>query len=122
MRLRPASCRTYLIITRRGAEAALMLYSEEDRARRFFEEVDARGFEPLPERDGRLRELRAAVLPLFIRCPTPNQRRFLAGILNTSFYMTVLTIDPEAEQLVQEQLKGHRIYLDWTIRTIRSHA
>jgi hypothetical protein len=61
-----------------------MLYPEEDRARQFFEEVDARGFESLPEREGRLRELRAAVLLLFIRCPTPDQRRFLAGLLNTS--------------------------------------
>jgi predicted nucleic acid-binding protein len=100
------------IITRHGAEAALMLYPEDDRARRFFEEVDSRGFELLPERESGVRSLREQALPLFIRSPTPDQRRFLAGLLNTSFYMTVLTIDVDAKQLVQAQMEGHRIYVD----------
>ncbi|MGI8921269.1 MAG: hypothetical protein ACR2HD_06290 [Solirubrobacteraceae bacterium] len=100
------------IIIRHGAEAAMMLYPEEDRARGFFEQVDARGFEQLPERDEALCALREQALPLLIRHPTPDQRRFLAGLLNTSFYMCVLTIDPDAKQLVQEQMKGGRMYLD----------
>jgi hypothetical protein len=102
----------YLIIARHGAEAAMMLYPEEDRARRFFDAVDAEGFDRLPEREGVLSSLRATALPLFIRTPSPDQRRFLASLLNTSFYMTVLTIDPGAKQLVHAQLEGHRIYLD----------
>jgi hypothetical protein len=102
----------HLIITRHGAEAAMMLYPEEERARRFFDELNARGFESLPQRDGTLAALREQALPLFIRHPTPAQREFLANLLNTSFYMTVLTIDPAARQLVQEQVKGHTIYLD----------
>jgi len=101
-----------LIISRHGAEAALMLYPEDERARRFFDEVDSHGFDLLPDREEGLKKLRAEALPLFIRSPTPDQRRFLAGLLNTSFYMTVLTIDPEAKQLIQAQMEGHRIYLD----------
>jgi hypothetical protein len=100
------------IITRHGAEAALMLYPEDERARRFFDTVGAEGFDRLPDREGDLGRIRHEVLPLFIRSPTPDQRRFLASLLNTSFYMTVLTIDPEARQLVRAQLAGHRIYLD----------
>lgn len=103
----------HLIISRHGAEAALMLYPEDERARRFFDEVDKHGFfDALPERDRALREIRAKVLPLFIRQPSPDQRRFLAGLLNTSFYMTVLTVDPIADQLVKAQMQGHRIYVD----------
>ncbi len=102
----------HLIITWHGADAALMLYPEDDRARRFFDDVDARGFDSLPERETALHQLRAEALPLFIRSPTPDQRRFLGLLLNTSFYMTVLTIDPAAGQLVQTQMNGHRIYLD----------
>lgn len=100
------------IIARHGAEAAMMLYPEEERAHRFFDAVDAEGFSRLPEREGELESVRTTALPLFIRAPTPDQRRFLASLLNTSFYMTVLTIDPGAEQLVQAHLQGHRIYLD----------
>ncbi len=100
------------IIVRHGAEAALMLYPEDERAHEFFEAVDARGFERLPDRDPELAAARTEALPLFIRHPTPDQRRFLAGLLNTSFYMTVLTIDPDAKELVQQQMTGRRIYLD----------
>ena len=101
----------HMIILRHGAEAAMMLYPEEERARRFFETVDAEDFD-LPDHDQSLNEVRTEVLPLFIRCPTPDQRRYLGGLLNTSFYMTVLTIDPDAEHLVRAQMQGHRIYLD----------
>ena len=101
-----------LIIAWHGADAALMLYPEDERARRLFDDIDARGFEELPEREPALHALRIEVLPLFIRAPSAEQRRFLARLLNTSFYMTVLTIDPAAEQLVRAQMSGHRVYLD----------
>lgn len=102
----------HLIITRHGAEAALMLYPEEERAREFFDAVDAQGFNALLQRDAGLTTAREEALPLFVRQPTPEQRAFLAGLLNTTFYMTVLTIDPGARQLVEEQLRGHVVYLD----------
>lgn len=102
----------HLIITRHGAEAALMLYPEEERARSFFGHLDSRGFADLPGREEELNAVRQEVLPLFIRQAIPDQRRFLAGLLNTSFYMTVLTIDPGARELAQAQLNGHRLYLD----------
>ena len=100
------------LIALHGAEAALILYPEDERAQRFFEEVDARGFDWLPAREEDLKSVRIEALTLFIRSPTPDQRRFLAGLLNTSFYMTVLTIDPGASNLIKAQLSGHRIYLD----------
>jgi predicted nucleic acid-binding protein len=102
----------HLIIGRHGADAAMMLYPEDHRARRFFDDVQAHGFDPLPDRPDGLRGLRERALPLFIRAPSPDQRRFLASLLNISFYMNVLTIDPQAKKLVQEQMTGHRIYLD----------
>ena len=100
------------IIARHGAEAAMMLYPEQERARRFFDAVDGRAFESLPERADELAALRERALPTFIRASTPDQRQHLANLLNTGFYMTVLTIDPAARELVQEQLRGRRIYLD----------
>jgi hypothetical protein len=89
-----------------------MLYPEDDRARRFFDDVEAHGFDSLAERSERLVSLREEMLPRFIWRPSAEQRQFLASLLNISFYMTVLTIDPTAKKLVTEQLTGHRIYLD----------
>jgi hypothetical protein len=102
----------HLIITRHGADAAMMLYPEDQRSRKFFDDVAKRGFESLPRRSVGLAELRERALPLFIREPTPDQRRFLASLLNVSFYMTVLTIDPTAKKLVVEKMEGARLYLD----------
>ena len=102
----------HLIIGRHGTDAALMLYPEDGRARSFFDDVEARGFDSLPERSERLMALREQALSSFIRRPTPEQRRFLASLLNIGFYMTVLTIDPTAKKLVSEQFTGHRMYLD----------
>jgi hypothetical protein len=95
----------------------MMLYPEQERAKRFFDALDAHGFEQLLERDADLCALREEALPLFVRCATPDQRQFLAGLLNTSFYMSVLTIDPEAKHLVQVQMNGHHIYLDTNFST-----
>ena len=102
----------HLVIGRHGVDAALMLYPEDERARRFFDDVEAHGFDSLPKRSERFMALREQVLPRFIRAPSAEQRRFLASLLNISFYMTVLTIDPTAKKLVAEQLTGHRMYLD----------
>jgi hypothetical protein len=102
----------HLIIARHGADAALMLYPEDERSRKFLDTVAKRGFDALPRRAKALAELRERALPLFIREPTPDQRRFLASLLNVSFYMTVLTIDPTAKKLVVEKLEGARLYLD----------
>ena len=102
----------HLIITRHGADAAMMLYPEDERSRKFFDAVAEHGFDALPDRAQSLRDLREQALPLFIREPSPDQRLFLASLLNVSFYMTVLTIDPMAKKLVMEQMDGHRLYLD----------
>jgi hypothetical protein len=102
----------HLIIARHGADAALMLYPEDKRSPKFLDGVTKRGFDALPRRSKDLTELRERALPLFIREPTPDQRQFLASLLNVSFYMTVLTIDPTAKKLVVEKLEGARLYLD----------
>jgi predicted nucleic acid-binding protein len=100
------------IITRHGAEAALMLYPEEPRAHRLFDEIDALGTGFLPAREGCAGEVRDEALRLFVRKPGPAQRQFLANRLNTAFYLTVLTLDPAARKLAQESLEGRRLYLD----------
>lgn len=100
------------IITRHGAEAALMLYPEEPRAHRLFDEIDALGTGFLPAREGCAGEVRDEALRLFVRKAGPAQRQFLANRLNTAFYLTVLTLDPAARKLAQESGEGRRLYLD----------
>ncbi len=98
-----------------GAEAALILYPEEERAARFFTEVEELGFDFLPRREPSLREVRASALCRFIRNPTAAQRAFLANLMTTAYMMAVFTLDPEAQRLVQAITRGQRIYLDTNV-------
>jgi hypothetical protein len=95
-----------------GAEAALILYPEEERASRFFAEVEELGFDFLPRREASLRAVRASALYRFIRDPSSAQRAFLANLMTTAYMMAVFTLDPEAQRLVQAITRGQRIYLD----------
>lgn len=97
------------IVVHHGVEAALLLYPEEVRAAKLFDKIDQ---EPLPERRNRLGNIREEVLRTFVRQATPAQRTFLANRLNTAFYLTVLTLDPQARVLAQMRADGRRIYLD----------
>lgn len=106
--------RTWLgvVVARHGVEAALILYPEEPRAQKLFSELEQLGLGFLPRRTGSADVLRDRAFQLFVRQPTEAQRQYLANLLNTSFYLTVLTLDPEGSRLIQQQVKGHRLYLD----------
>ncbi|MEK6327301.1 MAG: hypothetical protein AABM66_07225 [Actinomycetota bacterium] len=106
--------RTWLnqVIARHGVESALVLYPENPRTQQLFDAIEKMGLSFLPSRGGRVDDIRDWAFQMFVREPTPAQRTYLAGLLNTAFYITVLTTDPEASRLVQERVAGHRVYLD----------
>jgi hypothetical protein len=103
------------IVARHGAEAALLLYPDAVRTRRLFENIDQLGTRFLPERSPAVSAVRDDALRDFVRQPTADQRTYLAGRLNTAFYLTVLTLDPAATKLTQENARGSRLYLDTNV-------
>lgn len=103
------------IVARHGAEAALMLYPDEPRAHQLFDEIEKFGTSFLPERRAEVMAVRERALKQFVRQPTSEQEKFLANRLNTGFYLTVLTLDPAARQLVEERAKNVYIYLDTNV-------
>ena len=100
------------VIVRHGVEAAYLLYPEEERADALFKEIEDEGTHFLPARSTRILDMRDDALQRFIRDATHPQRRFLANRMNTAFYLTVLTLDPDAKALAQQSVQGRRIYLD----------
>jgi hypothetical protein len=103
------------IISHYGAEAALILYPEEERAARFFLDVEQLGFDFLPRRDPSILEARAQALYRFIREPTRAQRTYIANLMTTAYLVAVFTLDPAAERLVRAVTRGQRVYLDTNI-------
>lgn len=100
------------LIGRHGIESALILYPEMPRAQQLFAEIDSEGSDFLPRRTGRVGEIREQALYLFVRQPTEAQRTLLATLLNTAYFVTILSLDPSAAALVQKLTRGQRIYLD----------
>jgi predicted nucleic acid-binding protein len=103
------------IIVRHGVEAALVLYPQHPRAERVLEQIETLTCSVLPARDPMLAEIREAALRRFVRQPSPAQRSYLANRLNTAYFLTVLTLDPAASKLMQDNVKGHRVYLDTNV-------
>jgi predicted nucleic acid-binding protein len=103
------------VISRHGVEAALILYPENPRARSLYEAVESEGLDFLPARSGRLRRVREQAIQQFVQQPTGEQRAYLSNLLNVSYFLTVLSLDPSASQLVQQHVRGHRVYLDTNV-------
>ncbi len=103
------------VISRHGVEAALILYPENPRAQELQSEIEAEGFDFLPRRSRTIRGIRGQALQMFAQQPTAEQRLYLASLLNVSYFLTVLSLDPSATELVQAHVQGHRIYLDTNI-------
>jgi hypothetical protein len=100
------------VLHRHGAEAALLLYPEDPGARELYQALEDEGLDFLEPTDSEVEEIRPAALSHFIRRPSESQRLYLGQSLNTTYFWTVLTIDPDAAELVKDIAKGQRVYLD----------
>ena len=100
------------VLRRHGAEASMLLYPDADEAQHLYAELEQEGFDFLPTIAPELREVRDFGLSDFIRNPTESQRLFLGQNLNTAYFLTVLSIDPEGARLVSEIAAGQVVYLD----------
>jgi flagellar biosynthesis GTPase FlhF len=100
------------VILRHGAEASLLLYSGDQRAKQLLDSLAKSDLEFLPECSPALSTVRAEAFRMFVREPTEAQLGFLSRLLNTGFYRTVLSLDPRARHLAQAEASQTTLYLD----------
>lgn len=100
------------VLRRHGVEATMLLYPEDTRTSELYEALESDGFDFLPAVPPWMTEIRSAAFSQFIRNPSEEQRLFLGECLNTSYFLTLLSIDPEAAELVREVASGQWVYLD----------
>lgn len=104
------------VISRHGVEAALILYPENPRAHELYRSLEGLGLSFLRrDRSAAVGRIRERAIQLFVQQPTPEQRTYLSNLLNVSYFLTVLSLDPSASRLVQDRVQGHRIYLDTNV-------
>jgi hypothetical protein len=100
------------VLRRHGAESALLLYPNEDRAAELFAQLEEEGFDFLPHAPRHIEVVRDNAFSGLLREPTENQKRYLNRMLNAAYFLTILSIDPDAAMLVRETASGQKVYLD----------
>jgi predicted nucleic acid-binding protein len=100
------------VIARHGAEAGLLLYPNHSRRDALGQAIASANLSFLPDCGDRLKAIRPAAFWMLVRQPTAAQREFLGRLLNTGFYLTVLSLDPKASHLVKAEAKNTTLYLD----------
>lgn len=100
------------VLRRHGAEATALLYPDDPESESRFAELEAAGFGYLDGADAAVEAVQEAALSHFIRHPSEVQKQFLGQNLNTAYFMSVLSIDPEAAALVRQIAGGQWVYLD----------
>lgn len=100
------------VIARHGAEASLLLYPAHARRNALSEAIAGTNLNFLPDCGKNLKAIRPAAFWMLVRQPTAAQREFLGRLLNTGFYLTVLSLDPRASHLVKAEAKNTTLYLD----------
>jgi hypothetical protein len=100
------------VLRRHGIEATLLLYPEAEEAQGIYASIEAEGFGFLTSTPPKLQDIRDASLSEFIRHPTEAQRAYLAQNLNTAYFLSVLSIDPDGARLLAEIAAGQRVYFD----------
>lgn len=102
------------VVATHGAEAGLLLYPTHPRAASLVEAISKINLSFLPQCDPVLEPHRVAAFRLLVRSPTDAQSEYLGRLLNTGFYLTVLTLDPRAKELAQSEASKVTLYLDTT--------
>jgi hypothetical protein len=100
------------VIARHGAEASLLLYPGHERRDGLDKAIAASDLRFLPDCRPKVNDIRPAAFWMFVRQPTAAQREFLGRLLNTGFYLTVLSLDPRASRLVKAEARRTTLYLD----------
>jgi hypothetical protein len=100
------------VIALHGAEAGLLLYPAHPRAAKLEQAIRGLDLGFLPECDAKLKPHRRDAFRMLVRDPTAAQREFLGRLLNTGFYLTVMTLDPRARQLAEAEMSKVTLYLD----------
>jgi hypothetical protein len=103
------------IVLDQGVAAAVMLYREREQFKQRVEEIEAFGFEHLPERDPSIMMVRAPALRAFFDEMTDSQRAYIDHMASTSYLMSIFSLDSTALPKIKKLATGQRLYIDTNV-------
>ncbi len=100
------------VVQQHGAEASLLVYPDDPAAQAILESPDAKAQALAHFVSPDESERAEWALSMFMREATDSQRAYLSETLNTAYFVSALTLDPEGARLIQAITSGQRVYLD----------
>jgi hypothetical protein len=102
----------HAVVQQHGAEPALLVYPDDPAAQAVLASPDAKA-QALSPCESQEESARAEwALSMFMREASEAQRAYLSEALNSAYFVTALTLDPEGARLIQAITSGQRVYLD----------
>lgn len=103
----------YRLVSCNSAESVLLYYSRETELDETVDQLTAGSLnQVLTDRPEPLQSIRAEVLPGFFRTTDEDRKVFLDGLLQSTFILHMIQLDPTCSALVQAEIIGGSIYLD----------
>lgn len=100
------------MVMQHGAEAALLMFPEDPAVDALLAAPDAKAQALSGLSPAEFCDLAEWALSSFMRNSNDSQRAYLSEMLNTAYFVSSLTIDPECGRLIKEIAAGQRVYLD----------
>lgn len=103
----------YRIVSYSSVESVLLYHSGQKGIDSLASDLAADSIdEALPERSERLRDIRAEILPGFFRAHDPSRKSFIDGLLQSTFILHMIQLDPKCSAMVRAEIVGGTLYLD----------
>lgn len=100
----------HFVVARHGAEATLALYPEDAQAEQRYADLEALGFAVLDPAEAEIEHIGDGAISHFVRRPSESQRAYLAQVLTTGYFMSVLSIDgSQRNRGGPARVRGHEL-------------
>ena len=103
----------YRLASQNSAESVLLYYAGEKKLEEIIRKLDTDSLDKLlPGRSDTIKRIRAEVLPGFFRTNDVVRKNFIDGLLQSTFILHMIQLDPACSAIVKSQILGGTIYLD----------
>ncbi|MBK6647758.1 MAG: hypothetical protein IPG44_18785 [Anaerolineales bacterium] len=104
-----------LLAAEGGAQAIKSAFAEENSSLDFFSKIEKKPKWKKREDDKLYKELRNEAIQIFLKKQTDMRRKYVFQIIESTFFLSLLHIDPTMSSLAKSALNNKSLYLDSNI-------
>ncbi|MBI5954100.1 MAG: hypothetical protein HY865_20780 [Chloroflexi bacterium] len=103
----------YRLVSLSSAESVLLYYSGDAPLSRIVESLDIDEIDKaLSHTSQKIRLIRNEMLPAFFRSADEDRKKFIDGLLQSTFILHMIQLDPKCSELINLETRGGNLYLD----------